>query len=313
MSLPLRMEKSFYRFEIIRKCASRWLNRIETVAHLEGALGVAGSWKVLQDEFDRRCPSLLYHHIGTVRPGTHPDLTISPERFERQIRWLARRGYTGIKPSDWLSWIRYGKSLPANPILLTFDDGYADTARYALPILRKYEFSGCVFVVSQRLGRTNTWDEAEGRDTLLLMTAEQIQYWATQEIEFGAHSRTHRHLTRLSPSDLTAEVIGCKSDLTALLGHPPMSFAYPYGESNEAVRDLVRKEFDIAFSVEEGLNYLSGDPHLLKRAYVGHNDSLVEFDLSARRGGIRRLRDWRIKLAVRTRLKRTLGINSPNP
>ncbi|MGA9588182.1 MAG: glycosyltransferase [Terracidiphilus sp.] len=313
MSLPLRMEKSFYRFATIRKFASRFLNWNETVAHLEGALGVAGSWKVLQDEFDRRCPSLLYHHIGPTRPGSHHDLTVSPQRFERQIRWLARSGYTGIKPSDWLNWIRNGKSLPAKPVLLTFDDAYADTAEYALPILRKYGFSAAVFVVTERLGGTNTWDEAQGRRTLQLMTAEQVQYWATQEIEFGAHSRTHQHLTRLSASDLEAEVIGCKSDLTALLGYPPVSFAYPYGEYSEAVCDLVRREFDIAFSVEEGLNYLSGDPHLLRRAYVGPNDSLLEFDLSARRGGIRKLRNWRIKLAVRTRLKRMLGISSSNP
>jgi hypothetical protein len=76
---------------------------------------------------------------------------------------------------------------------------------------------------------------------------------------------------------------------------------------------LVRGEFGLAFSVEEGLNYLSGDPHLLKRAYVGPGDSLIEFALSVRRGGIRRLRDWRIKLALRTRLKRASALARYHP
>jgi peptidoglycan/xylan/chitin deacetylase (PgdA/CDA1 family)/GT2 family glycosyltransferase len=313
MSLPLRMEKSFYRFETIRKLASRLLNWTSTVAHLEGALGVAGSWKALEEEFERSCSSLLYHHVGPARPGTKRELTVSPERFERQIRWLARRGYAGIKPSDWLNWIRRGTSLPKKPILVTFDDAYADTADHALPILRKYGFSAAVFVVTERLAATNTWDEVQGCGTLQLMTGEQIQYWARQGIEFGAHSRTHPHLSKLPASELAAEVVGSKDDLTALLGYPPVSFAYPYGEYNDAVCDLVRGNFDLAFSVEEGLNYLSGDPHLLRRAYVGPGDSLIEFALSVRRGGIRRLRDWRIKLALRTRLKRALRIGSPHP
>jgi peptidoglycan/xylan/chitin deacetylase (PgdA/CDA1 family) len=307
------MEKSFYRFATIRRLALRYLHAIETVARLEGALSVAGGWNVLEDEFNHSCPSLLYHHIGPERPGAYRDLTVSPKRFERQIRWLARRDYVGIKPSDWLNWIRSGNSLPAKPILLTFDDAYADTAKYALPILKKYGFGAAVFVVTGRIGGTNTWDEAQGRGTLQLMTAEQIRYWAERGVEFGAHSRTHPHLTKLSAPELTAEVAGSKSDLTILLGYAPVSFAYPHGEYNDAICDLVRREFDVAFSAEEGLNYLSGDPHLLRRAYIGPSDSLLEFALSASRGGIRRLRDWRIKLALRTRLKRAFGIRSFRP
>jgi GT2 family glycosyltransferase/peptidoglycan/xylan/chitin deacetylase (PgdA/CDA1 family) len=313
MSLPLRMERSFYRFGPFRNLALRILNWTGTVAHLEGALSVAGSWKVLEDEFGRSCPSLLYHHIGPARAGTKRELTVSPERFERQIRWLARWGYTGIKPSDWLNWIRHGTDLPKKPILVTFDDAYADTADYALPILKEYGFNAAVFVVTEQLAGTNTWDEVQGSGTLQLMTAEQVRSWARQEIEFGAHSRTHPHLTKLSASDLAAEVVDSKDDLTALLGYPPVAFAYPYGEYNEAVCDLVRGQFEMAFSVEEGLNHLSGDLHILRRAYVGPGDSHIEFALSARRGGIRRLRDWRIKLALRTRLKRGLRIGARHP
>jgi peptidoglycan/xylan/chitin deacetylase (PgdA/CDA1 family) len=158
------------------------------------------------------------------------------------------------------------------------------------------------------LGSTNTWDEANGSATLQLMTAEQIRHWSGEGIEFGAHSRTHPHLTSLSSSELTTEVAGSKADLTALFGCPPVSFAYPYGDYNDAVRDTVRGEFDMAFSIEEGVNYLPGDLHLLKRSYVGPFDSLLEFALTVRRGGIRSIRDWRGKLRLRTRLKRLLGI-----
>ncbi len=145
------------------------------------------------------------------------------------------------------------------------------------------------------------------------MTAEQIRYWDGEGIEFGAHSRTHAHLSKLSAAELSAEVVGSKDDLSALLGHPVVSFAYPYGDYNDAVRNLVRDEFDLAFSVKEGLNYLSGDPYLLKRAYIGPTDLMIDFAASVRRGGIRRIRDWRSKLKLRTRLKQLLGINHAHP
>jgi peptidoglycan/xylan/chitin deacetylase (PgdA/CDA1 family) len=262
-----------------------------------------------------RTPVLLYHHVGPPRPGIDRKLTMSPQRFEQQMRWLARRGYVGLRPSDWSRWIRGERGLPENPILLTFDDAYADTADYALPILREYGLSGAVFVVTERLGATNAWDEARGCVTLQLMTAEQIQYWAGQGIEFGAHSRTHADLTHLPSAECWEEIVGSKNDLAALLGNPVVSFAYPYGKYNDAVRDLVGREFDLAFSVEEGMNDLRGDPHLIRRTLVCANDSLLRFALMVRSG--LSVDGWRIKFRVRTRLKRLLRHFSfrrtPNP
>ena len=145
------------------------------------------------------------------------------------MRWLARQGYTGIRSTDWLYGWRGRKGLSAKPILLTFDDGYADLVEYALPVLRRYGFGGVVFVVTAQLGGANTWDQAKGSGTHRLMTAEQIRYWAMQGIEFGAHGRSHVDLTTLPPQRLKEEVLGGASDLAGILGSPAVSFAYPYG------------------------------------------------------------------------------------
>jgi peptidoglycan/xylan/chitin deacetylase (PgdA/CDA1 family) len=260
----------------------------------------------LRDEFDRRLPSLMFHHVGPSRPGTYPFLTVSPEQFERQVRWLARRGYVGITPSAWLRWLCDGTGLPEKPILITFDDAYADTAQYALPILERYGFGAAVYVVTGRLGATNTWDEAQGCGELRLMSASEIRDWAGKGIEFGAHSRTHADLTRLSASELEAEVVGSKNDLEALLGAPVVSFAYPFGEHNEALRALVRSNFGLGLGTGEGLNYLRGDTTLLRRAFIGPEDSLTEFGLAVRFGGLQKFREWRARVGVRSRLKRAL-------
>ena len=144
-------------------------------------------------------------------------------------------------------------------------------------------------------------DEAE---PLQLMTAEEIRHWASQGIEFGAHSRTHVDLTQLSSAECAEEITSSKNDLIALLGSPVISFAYPYGKFNETVHELVRQEFDLAFTAEEGMNDLRADPHLLRRTLVRAGDSLVHFALIAHSG--LRVSGWRVRLAARTRFKKML-------
>jgi peptidoglycan/xylan/chitin deacetylase (PgdA/CDA1 family) len=305
IAFPLLFENLFYRFVPMRRAALHLLRIAERLTRLRSAVKAAGSWKALVDEFGKCSPSLMYHHVGPQRPGTFREWTVSTKQFERQMRWLARSGYRGITPSDWLRWRREGKELPEKPILITFDDAYADTAENALPILRQYGFSAAVFVVTRRIGETNTWDESQGSETLQLMTAEQIRYWAEQGFEFGSHSRTHPDLTGLSVGECLQEIAGSKKDLSSLLGKSVTSFAYPFGEHNQTVRDLVCAEFDLAFIGEDGMNFLKGDPHLLRRAHVGPDTSMIEFSLMARFGGRSTwIRNLRIKLALRSRFKR---------
>lgn len=306
LALPLRLEEWFYRIGPFRKAGLCLFRIAETVAIMRSSLSSSGSWAVLKSEFDHKLPALMYHHVGPFRPGSNDGITISPEQFERQIRWLVHRGYAAIKPCDWLRWLREGKGLPEKPILLTFDDAYADTANFALPILQRYGFNAAVFVVTQRLGGTNCWDEDQGCGTLELMNAEQIRYWAGQGMEFGCHGRTHADLTKLSAHEVEAEVAGSQKDLGELLASGVVSFAYPYGKCNDTIKECVRNHFDLGFGVEPGLNYLQDDAHLLRRAYVSRNDSLIEFALSVRCGGLKKFRDLRGRIGVRSRLKRAI-------
>ena len=240
----------------------------------------AGSIDVFDREFGVRLPVLLYHYVGP-EPGSLPaHLVISARRFEKHVQWLSRRGYTGIAPSDWLRWCETGAELPRKPVLLTFDDAYSDLAKYALPILRNYGFRAGVFAVTRRLGGTNSWDET-GHP---LMNEEQIRYWATQGIEFGAHSRSHADLTSLSGAALTEEVDGSKKDLESVVGSAVLSFAYPYGRHNQTVRACVQDRFKMAFTVEEGLNDLGADQLLLRRMSVDEDTSLFELGLRVRYG-----------------------------
>ncbi len=308
-TLPIWVSEKLCRFPSAQKMGLRFLGIGRRIAEFRAALKEVGSWENFQREFATRLPVLLYHHVGPARPGTPPSLTVSPERFERHVGWLASRGYQGIRPSDWLGWRRAGKGLPGKPVLFTFDDGYADLVEHALPVLRRYGFGAAVYVVTGQLGGTNAWDEAWGAATYRLMTAEQIRYWATQGIDFGAHSRTHADLTTLSSSELSEEVVGSGKDLESILGSRVVSFAYPFGFYNQRVLDCVRAAFDLAFTVDRqiaGMNYLVTDPHLLRRTMIQPGDSVFDVECRARWGHspIQRLRS---RLLLRSRLKHVVG------
>ena len=259
------------------------------VETLRAAAQEAGTWENLAGQFAVRLPVLLYHHVGPPRPGTYPSLTVSPRRFERHVRWLARQGYTGIRASDWLHWRREGKPLPPKPVLLTFDDAYADVAEYALPILRRHGLGAVVFVPTGEIGGINRWDSDRGSGTHLLMTAEQIQYWSSQGIEFGSHSRTHADLTGLSDDELEREIQGSKLELEGILQKPVVSFAYPYGVHSPTVRKVVEGAFEMAFGTDAGLNHLRTDRYLLQRTMVQPSDSWL--DLAFRTGCARSPRE----------------------
>jgi len=291
LAVPFWIAERFRWIPWIRHAGGELLRFRCGVGKLRAAAQEVGTWENLAGQYAARLPVLLYHHIGPSRPGGYPTLTVSPHRFELHIRWLARRGYTGIRASDWLHWCREGKALPPKPVLLTFDDAYADVAEYALPILRRHGFSAVVFVPTGEIGGINRWDVDRGSGTHQLMTAEQIRYWSSQGMEFGAHSRTHADLTGLTGNELEREIKGGKLELEKVLQKPVVSFAYPYGSHSPAVRKLVRENFEMAFAAEPapGRNNLRSDRYLLQRTMVQSNDSWL--DLAFRVGCGRNLRE----------------------
>ncbi|MBN1348682.1 polysaccharide deacetylase family protein [candidate division KSB1 bacterium] len=91
---------------------------------------------------------LLYHSVNpsTIVPNA-VGLCISPKRFERHIRYLAKR--CNIIPiSEMVACLENNKPLPANSVAITLDDGFGDNFKYAFPILKKYRSSALIFLIS---------------------------------------------------------------------------------------------------------------------------------------------------------------------
>jgi GT2 family glycosyltransferase/peptidoglycan/xylan/chitin deacetylase (PgdA/CDA1 family) len=277
----------------VRRIGSRLHRACRTGAILAGARREAGSWRALLKFFGPRLPVLLYHDIGLPTPtAENPSLTIRPIVFERHLRCLRRLGYTSISASQWLAWLEKGTPIPDKPILLTFDDGCANLAENALPVLVRYGFSATIFVITGR----SSWVG------LPLMTMDQIKHWFARGFEIGGHSRTHPKLTALGATALHDQVSGCRMDLIEA-GMRPVSFAYPKGLYDKEVRSAVGSNFQIAFTTDEGLNDLRTDLLLMRRTMVRPGDTLLDVVLRARfgRSAMYRARTY---LRLRSRIRR---------
>ena len=94
---------------------------------------------------------LTYHHILTKEDKEKyfkDNMYIaSVEDFEEQIKYLKENNYNSITTDDLYSWLQYEKELPEKSVLITFDDGYTSTYKYALPILEKYAYNSVVFCI----------------------------------------------------------------------------------------------------------------------------------------------------------------------
>jgi peptidoglycan/xylan/chitin deacetylase (PgdA/CDA1 family) len=127
------------------------------MSHLENrnvnAAGLAASRSL-----DRRLPIISYHNVGLARSDVNPLLTITPEQFGQQVHWLACSGYSPINASDWFAWVTERQPIPKRPVLITFDDGYEDITRHALPLLSHYGFKSVAYIVTGLIGRVNEWD-----------------------------------------------------------------------------------------------------------------------------------------------------------
>ena len=250
---------------LFAEIAARTLQARFAIQLVAGAIQQAGSWQAVEDAFAKRVPVLIYHNVGTPKPGEYPGLTIPVAEFEKQIRYLVRLGYHAIKPSDWLLWRDAGGALPKHPIMLVFDDAYEEACKTAFPILEREGFAAACMVVTGCVGSTNAWDERAGRPSFQLMNADQILDWAGRGIEFGGHTQSHPYLPDVATERVDQEIRGCAADLAGLLGESQASFAYPFGGFSADAEKSAQRHFRMAFSVWPGILHLGSNPHLVPR------------------------------------------------
>lgn len=209
---------------------------------------------------------LMYHSVSDCTDDPY-QVTVSPDRLDRQLRWLRERGLTGVGVGQLLRARATGRS--AGLVGLTFDDGYADFLTGALPLLRRHGCTATVFVLPGRLGGDNAWDASGPRKPLL--DADGVRAVAAAGMEVGSHGLVHTDLTAADDATLERETAHSRALLAELTGVAPDGFCYPYGTLDARAVEAVRGAgYAYACAIDPGP--LTG-VHALPRVHVGSRDS----------------------------------------
>src|SRR6266496_1600460 len=123
----------------------------------------------------KKIPILMYHSISGNASSKFREFTLSPALFAEQMAFLHQHAYTPITVTQYVRAQFQAKSaLPELPIVLTFDDGFADFFTAALPILTQYNFAATLYVSTAFVGGTSRWLRREEETARLMLTWKQL-------------------------------------------------------------------------------------------------------------------------------------------
>ncbi|HJQ80512.1 MAG TPA: polysaccharide deacetylase family protein [Lacipirellulaceae bacterium] len=212
---------------------------------------------------------LFYHRVADDHPNAW---TMTTRRFAAQVDWLrARFDIVSLAEAQ----PRIASGINATPTAcITFDDGYADNMRFAVPLLLRHEIPFTYFVSTNHVlgGDPFPHDVAAGCP-LAPNTRADIQDLAAAGVDIGGHTRGHVDLGgNLSVHQLKDEIVGCKHQLEEVINRNVRFFAFPYGQHanlSVAAFDVAREAgYDGVCSAYGGYNFPGDEPFHLRRIHA---------------------------------------------
>lgn len=276
-----------------------------TLRHIaiSGRLAVVGNWRRrqlqrLSDQQLAPITVLFYHRVADEYPNPW---TIGVSEFKDQLDYC-RTEFELIGLDEAQRRLAAGRS-PRPAVAITFDDGYADNFRYALPYLVRYRIP-CTYFVSTshvRSGRPFAHDVQHGQP-LAVNTIEEVKAIANCGIEVGLHTANHFDFSHsCTPDDLRREIIEAKQELERWIDNPVRYFAVPFGmpkQMRPAVFEAARRCGLLGVCSAYGAyNLIGDDPFHIKRVH-GDPDGI-------------RLRNWLSYDPRKARRAPKVALNEP--
>ncbi len=172
---------------------------------------------------------LLYHRFDEEE---YPSTSISGSLFEDHLQYIIdsdieviRMGEVVNKLSDPSGTSRY--------VTITIDDAFRSFYESGFPLLKEYGLKATLFMNTETVGSGD------------YLNWEEIRELANYGIEIGNHSHSHEYFLNLPDSTrrflFEQDVKKAQQEIEYHTGTKPVVFAYPYGEYDTLMQEVIRK------------------------------------------------------------------------
>ena len=227
-------------------------------------------------------PILEYHQVTDAPLDPFFELyNVPPTDFAAQLDYLQSKGYTTITLQDFMRVVHGKGQLPDKPIVLTFDDGYADNYSEMFPLLKERGMKAVLYVITNEVGKAG------------YLTLDALKEMQRYGIEIGSHTSDHLPLTDIDSFTLRRQVRESKTFLEWSGLETIYSLSYPNGAFNPTIEEILREEnYLTAVTGVAGLNTPETNPYELYRVHIRKpRFGLTEF----------KFRLWKAKLFAKLR------------
>jgi len=179
---------------------------------------------------------LQYHHIGDTTPYV---TSIKTDQFIQHMTWLKRHHFEVISLPELIQRHKKQQLSDTDKVaVITFDDAGISVCRTAWPILQEYAYPFTVFVstelVEQNAPNLCRWHHFQTMFKSGLLTV-------------GNHGHQHLHMLDVNAypdqkhwrKAVIQEIRQAQTVIDRAMGPQPRLFAYPYGEYNQSLKDIV--------------------------------------------------------------------------
>lgn len=220
-------------------------------------------------------PVLLYHAVMDDPPEWIAEFTVTPKDFLAQLDAIVASGRTPVTVSALATALAGGTPLPERPVILTFDDGFADLPGPTAEALAARSLPATAYLTTGAI--------TPGRRSLLppapMMTLSQTPLLEQYGMEIGAHTVTHAQLDTLPGKALRHELRECKAVLEDVLGHEVAHLAYPHGYNSRGVRKAALREgYVSAVAVRHALSSQTDEAYRIARLIVRCTHTVADIE-----------------------------------
>jgi peptidoglycan/xylan/chitin deacetylase (PgdA/CDA1 family) len=181
----------------------------------------------------------IYHRFGDDR---HPSTNTSLEELKKEFEYFKQNNYEVVPLEKIIKKLKHKESIPSNWVALTIDDAYKSFYTHGLPLFKEYNYPFTLYVYVKAT-------EKKYRDFMTWEELKETSKYGTLEL----HGYEHNHLTTLSQDAITEDTQKGIALFEKHLGYTPKSYAYAYGEYNDAVQEALSP-----FGFESIVNQNSG-------------------------------------------------------